>query len=85
MRNKAKAETATAESVTEFPTPQAGDPAIEFITTDELARRLRISTGTVANWRKAGKLAFVVTPGRSIRFHWPTVTAGLLRMQRNSP
>jgi excisionase family DNA binding protein len=52
-----------------------------LIDTRELGRRLRVSKGTVENWRKQGLLPFIQL-GRSIRFDWPTVHEALMRKQR---
>ena len=53
-----------------------------FISTDEVCKRLQVSRGTIANWRKHG-LPHVITPGaRSVRFFWPCVREYLLRQQR---
>ena len=55
-----------------------------FIATDEVCKRLQVSRGTIANWRKHG-LPHVITPGaRSMRFFWPSVRDYLLRQQRNA-
>jgi excisionase family DNA binding protein len=81
-KNGKQADTATASPVlAEIPTPAPGDSDV-FIDTDELARRLNCSTGTIANWRKSGKIPWVQTPGRSVRFHWPAVRETFLRQQR---
>jgi excisionase family DNA binding protein len=56
----------------------------EFVTPKEVADRLKISLGTVSNWRKTGKLPWINGPGRLVRFHWPSVTAAMLRMQRGA-
>jgi hypothetical protein len=58
------------------------NPEPEIITSKELAHRVQVSEGTINNWRKLGKLAYISTPGRSIRFHWPTVRDNFLRTQR---
>lgn len=57
-----------------------------FITTDEVCKRLQISRGTLANWRrKNGGLPHVIIPGaRSVRFFWPAVRDYCLRQQRNA-
>ena len=56
----------------------------DFIDESELLRRLPISRRTAANWRVAGKLPFVRLAGRRLLYHWPTVSAALLRAQRNA-
>jgi excisionase family DNA binding protein len=60
--------------------PAAGTP--DFLTPAQLAERLQVSIGTIRNWRGSGKLPFIETPGRAIRFYWPTVEQTLLRSQR---
>jgi len=63
--------------------PPSGEPE-GFISTDEVCKRLQVSRGTIANWRKHG-LPHVITPGaRSVRFFWPSVREYLLRQQRNA-
>lgn len=54
----------------------------EIVTEDVVNRRLSISSSTNANWRKTGRLPYIRLAGRSIRFHWPSVLAALLRAQR---
>jgi hypothetical protein len=54
----------------------------EFIDGYEVARRIQVCKGTLDNWRKLGKIPWVVTPGRSIRYFWPSVRDAFLRMQR---
>jgi excisionase family DNA binding protein len=56
-----------------------------FVTSQQLAARLQVSIGTLRNWRESGKLPFIVTPGRSVRFHLPSVEQALLRAQRGGP
>lgn len=54
-----------------------------FITEPELLRRLPVSRRTLFKWRASGKIPFVRVPGsRLVRFHWPSIEAALLRMQR---
>jgi excisionase family DNA binding protein len=53
-----------------------------FVTAQQLAAQLQVSISTIRNWRESGALPYVVTPGRSIRFHMPTVEQALLRRQR---
>jgi hypothetical protein len=56
----------------------------EFIDTNTLLTHLPISRRTLANWRDAGKIPFIATPGRRILFHVPSVRAALLRAQRHT-
>ena len=57
-------------------------PDPEIITTEELARRVQVCSGTIGNWRRSGKLAYISMPGRLVRFHWPSTRDALLRMQK---
>jgi len=52
-----------------------------FIDECELQARLKVSRGSIINYRKAGKLPFVKL-GRRVLFHWPTVETALLRQQK---
>ena len=54
-----------------------------FITETELIARLKISRGSAVNYRQKGTLPFVRL-GNHIRYHWPTVSATLLRQQREA-
>lgn len=63
--------------------PPPGEPE-GFISTDEVCKRLQVSRGTIANWRKHG-LPHVIIPGaRSVRFFWPSVRDYLRRQERNA-
>lgn len=53
-----------------------------FIDERELLKRLPVSRRTLFTWRHSGKLPFVNVGGRRNLFHWPSVEAALLRMQR---
>ena len=53
-----------------------------FIDERELLRRVPVSRRTLFDWRYAGKLPFVNLGGRRNLYHWPSVEAALLRMQR---
>jgi predicted site-specific integrase-resolvase len=54
-----------------------------FICEDELLRRLPICRRTLISWRKSGEIPFVRLPGaRRILYHWASVEAALLRLQR---
>jgi len=72
---EAEADTTTKLSVT--PPAPAG-----FIDTAEMLRRVPVSPGTLQNWRKAGKIPFCRLTGRRVIWHWPSVEATLLRVQR---
>ena len=71
-------------------TPSYGDKRVVaatpdeagFIDTEEMLRRLPISGGTLRNWRKSGKIPFCRLTGRRVLWHWPSVEAAILRMQR---
>jgi len=52
-----------------------------FIDEAECLRRVPVSRRTMFEWRRAGKIP-TVKIGRRCLFHWPSVTAALLRMQR---
>lgn len=67
-------------------TVQITAPAREdgFLSEVQLLRRLPISRRTLYVWRLAGKIPFVHVGGRRILFHWPSVEAALLRMQRGA-
>ncbi len=57
-------------------------PADEnFISADELLKRLPISRGTLHNYIKAGKIPHVKLNHRLL-FFWPNVRDSLLRQQR---
>jgi predicted DNA-binding transcriptional regulator AlpA len=53
-----------------------------FIDEKQLLVRLPVSRRTLFNWRAAGKIPSVRLGGRRVLFHWPSVEAALLRMQR---
>lgn len=55
-----------------------------FISESKLRERLPYSRRTIYNLRIAGKLPYLCIPGtRKTWYHWPTVEAALLRLQRN--
>lgn len=45
----------------------------ELLTQDELARRLGVSTYTVARWRRSGSIPFTRLGGRTVRFDFDAV------------
>jgi len=65
-------------------TPLQNAPSGEtgFIDEKELLRRLPVSRRTLFSWRTTGKIPSVRLGGRLVLFHWPSVEAALLRMQR---
>jgi hypothetical protein len=70
--------------IVKLPQQQAGADGIEFIREPELNRRLGISKGTNRNWRLAGDLPYIKSrSGRGLIFHWPSVVASMLCLQRN--
>jgi hypothetical protein len=48
----------------------------------EFLNRVPVSRKTEYNWRIAGKIPFIKI-GKRVLYHWPSVEAALLRMQRN--
>jgi len=52
-----------------------------FIDEQECLRRVPVSRRTWFSWRSAGKIP-TVKVGRRCIYHWPSVEAALLRMQR---
>jgi predicted DNA-binding transcriptional regulator AlpA len=65
-------------------TPLQNAPSGEtgFIDEKELLRRLPVSRRTLFSWRTTGKIPSVRLGGRRVLFHWPSVEAALLRMQK---
>jgi hypothetical protein len=59
-------------------------PEAEFLDTKKLLALLPVSRGTLMNWRRLGKIPFILTPGRRILFHLPSVREALLRAQRHA-
>jgi predicted site-specific integrase-resolvase len=56
----------------------------EFINEKQLLQRLPVSRRTLTNWRNKGQIPFVRLPGsRRVFYHWQSIEAALLRMQRN--
>jgi hypothetical protein len=54
-----------------------------LLDTEAILQLVPVSPGTLANWRKAGKLPFIrLHGGRRILYDWESVKAALLRMQR---
>jgi predicted DNA-binding transcriptional regulator AlpA len=53
-----------------------------FIDEKQLLKLLPVSRRTLFSWRTTGKIPSVRLGGRRVLFHWPSVEAALLRMQR---
>ena len=53
-----------------------------FVDEAECLRRVPVSRRTWYSWRVTGKIPTVNVGGRRNIFHWPSVEAALLRMQR---
>jgi predicted site-specific integrase-resolvase len=60
---------------------QTASPGDGFIDTAQLRERVPVSSGTLFNWRKSGKIPYVAL-GRRVLFHWESVQSALLRAQR---
>lgn len=56
--------------------------ACDFISADQLLRRVPFSRGTLRARMQAGKLPYIRLDGRKLCFHWPSVEQALLRAQR---
>jgi len=69
-----------AMSNTPLQNAQSGETG--FIDEKELLRRLPVSRRTLFSWRTTGKIPSVRLGGRRVLFHWPSVEAALLRMQK---
>jgi len=72
-------------SVPEIPalSPQNSSPREpDFIDEKTLLKRIPVSRRTLFSWRVTGKIPFVRLGGRRILFHWPSIEAALLRMQK---
>jgi len=53
-----------------------------FIDEKQLLKLLPVSRRTLFSWRTTGKIPYVRLGGRRVLFHWPSVEAALLRMQK---
>jgi hypothetical protein len=53
-----------------------------FLDEKQILARLPVSRRTLFSWRTTGKIPYVRLGGRRVLFHWPSVEAALLRMQR---
>ena len=71
-----------SEAATGTKLAEAHSPEGSFLSKEQLLTRLPISRGTLDNWRRAGSIPSVKLSGRRVLFHWPSVEAALLRMQR---
>ena len=58
--------------------PTCIDDSQEFLTKEELAKRLKKTVRTIENWQRKGILPFVKA-GRSVLFNWPDVKTHLQR------
>ena len=79
------------QSKTELNTPTAQPETASnaqqgiFLTKKELKSILKVSGGTIEAWMRSGWLPFIKLPGRRrVIFHKDSVTAALLRQQRNN-
>jgi predicted DNA-binding transcriptional regulator AlpA len=61
---------------------QAPSGETGFIDEKELLKRLPVSRRTLFSWRTTGKIPSVRLGGRRVLFHWPSIEAALLRMQK---
>ena len=61
--------------------PTASASGESFLDEKQILTRLPVSRRTLFNWRASGKIPFVRL-GRRNLFHWPSVEAALLRLQR---
>jgi predicted DNA-binding transcriptional regulator AlpA len=62
--------------------PNAPSGETAFIDEKELLNRIPVSRRTLFSWRATGKIPSVHLGGRRVLFHWPSVEAALLRMQK---
>jgi len=69
-----------SKSKSEHGATQPGES--NFINEKELLKRLPVSRRTLFSWRTTGKIPSVRLGGRRILFHWPSIEAALLRMQK---
>lgn len=66
--------------------PFFDNSAIELLTTDELANRLKVAPKTIRNWRYLNKIpneAVVQIGKKAIRYNWVQITRWL--QQRSNP
>ena len=63
--------------------PQNQEQEVDFLPTAPMAARLHVTPPTLIRWGKEGKLPFVQLE-RKILWHVESVTAALLRLQRNN-
>jgi len=54
----------------------------EFLTASELTARLKMGRGALRRHMVDGKIPYLKLGPRRYHFHWPTVAAALVRMQR---
>jgi hypothetical protein len=64
-------------------TPHTPPPVAEIIGEDEALRRIPVARRTWYGWRARGIVPYIRPPGtKRVLYHWPSVEAALLRMQR---
>ena len=68
--------TATENLIQAIQQPSCVDDSQEFLTKEELAKRLKKTVRTIENWQRKGILPFVKA-GHSVLFNWPDVKAHL--------
>ena len=82
-----KSRTQKPEAATDAPKlaayPQQFEPPKAFIDTREMLKRLPVSRRTLYDWERAGKLP-VTQIGSKKLYHWNSVEAALLRMQKGT-
>ncbi len=61
-----------------FSTVASADGVEDFITKEEVARRLKKTTRTIENWQRRGYIPFVKVQ-QSVLFRWSSVVAELER------
>ena len=66
------------------PRYESGEELKTFLDEKELLKRIPVSRRTLFAYRNSGKIPCVRLGGRRILFHWPSVEAALLRMQRGT-
>ena len=63
-------------------TAHAKPDAAPFLNERELLTIVPISRRTLYEWRKAGTIPWINAKGRRVLFHYPSVEAALLRLQK---
>jgi hypothetical protein len=80
MNTKTQQEAKPSKLKSEHDTAPPGES--NFINEKELLKRLPVSRRTLFSWRTTGKIPSVRLGGRRVLFHWPSIEAALLRMQK---